>query len=174
MKKYTNQSGLVFEVIERLSKDRVLVRFENTGSIVETWGRNCAAGKVADPFHRSRLGIGYMGKFTKTSFHKQAYQLWSNMLKRCYDPNDKRGYFGKGVSVDPRWHCFADFLVDIQRLSGFQNWVNNEKFNLDKDLLGDGKTYSPYTCHFIPESVNKGLSKANKKLINGEWVTSIL
>lgn len=174
MKTYKNKSGLDFEIIERLSKNRVLVRFIETGSIVETWSGNCAAGKVADPFQKSRLGIGYLGLFEKTPYHKQAYQLWSNMLKRCYDANDKRGYYGKGVQVDPHWHCFANFIQDIRELSGFQHWVNNEKYNLDKDFLGDGKTYSKFTCQFIPEQENKKYGKLNKKLIDGEWVTSIL
>lgn len=174
MQTYRNISGLDFQIVERLGKDKVLVKFLETGSIVETWSGNCKAGKVADPFQKSRLGIGYMGFYTKTTYHKQAYQLWSNMLKRCYDPNDKKGYYGKGVSVCPSWHSYANFLEDIQELNGFANWLRNEKFNLDKDLLGDGTVYSKFTCQFIPESENKRYGKLNKKLVNGEWVTSIL
>lgn len=174
MKTYVNMSGLEFEIIERQPNSRVIVRFLKTGSIAKTWSGNCSAGKVADPFHKSRLGVGYTGNFKKTPYHKKAYQLWSNMLKRCYDPNDVRGYYGKGVEVDPAWHCYATFLDDISTLKGFSHWLNNEKYNLDKDLLGDGKTYSKHTCQFIPESENKKYGKFNKKLIDGEWVTTIL
>lgn len=174
MKVYKNMSGLDFIILSRLEKGRVLVKFLETGSVVESWSGNCAAGKVADPFQKSRLGVGYMGLYEKQPYHKAAHQLWSNMLKRCYDPNDKKGYYGKGVVVDPHWHCYANFLQDIKSLDGFQNWVNREGYDLDKDTLGDGKTYSRYTCKFIPSALNKSLGKKDKKKIDGEWVTTTL
>lgn len=175
MKTYKNMSGLQFEIVERINKNKVLVRFLETGSLVVAWSGNLSAGKVSDPYHKSRLGIGYLGHFEKTYYYKQAYQLWSNMLKRCYDPNDKKGYFGKGVSVDPHWHCFANFVQDLPTLGGFGMWYAKlGKYNLDKDMLGDGKTYSKDTCWFIPESNNKSLGKGGKKLVNGEWLTPTL
>lgn len=173
MKKYTNMSGLDFVVIKHLENRKVLVKFLETGSIVETWGNNCSAGKVADPFFKSRLDIGYLGHFTKTTYHKQAYQLWSNMLKRCYDVTDKKGYFGK-CYVAPEWHCYATFLSDLPKLKGFEKWVRKQGMNLDKDVLGDGTVYSRNTCMFLEESENKGLGKRNKQFVNGEWVTTVL
>lgn len=172
MQVYKNMSGHEFVIIDRPSKGRVLVKFLETGTILETWSGNCAAGKVADPFQRSRLGIGFLGFFEKMPYYKQAYQLWSNMLKRCYDANDKRGYYGQGVEVDPNWHCFSNFLSDIKELKGFKNWLNGEGYELDKDLAGDGKTYSKYTCQFLPASENRSYGKKNKKLVNGVWVTT--
>jgi hypothetical protein len=35
--------------------------------------------------------------------------------------------------------------------------------DLDKDLLGDGKLYSPNTCCFLPQSTNKFISGLGKK-----------
>lgn len=172
MKVYKNMSGLEFVIIERLEKSRVIVKFLATGSIVKTWSGNCNSGKVSDPFHKSRLGVGYLGNFVKTEYHKQAYQLWSNMLKRCYDPNDKKGYYGKGITVDPHWHCYANFLADLKLLKNFDKWLKKEKYNLDKDLLGDGTAYSKFTCQFLPESENKSYGKLNKKLMDGVWVTT--
>jgi hypothetical protein len=173
MKKYTNMSGLEFSIIERVGKDKVLVKFTETGSVVETWRGNCKAGKVADPFHKSRLGIGYLGFFQKTSYHKPAYQLWSNMLKRCYDKNDKKGYYGRCV-VAPEWHCYATFLDSLPKLEGFSDWKERKNMNLDKDILGDGTVYSHLTCKFVTEFENKSLGKKNKQFVNGEWVTTIL
>ena len=174
MKVYKNKSGLEFEVVERLSKEKVLVRFIETGSLVVAWSGNVAAGKISDPYHKSRLNIGYLGHFDKKPYYKQAYQLWSNMLKRCYDKNDPKGYYTKGVVVDPHWHCFSNFLNDLPKLEGFNFWVTNQKYQLDKDTIGDGKTYSKETCAFIPETLNKSLGKKGKKLIDVEWVTTIL
>ena len=174
MKVYKNISGLEFVVIDKLPNRQVLVRFLGTGSVVKADGRNLSAGKVADPFHKSRLGIGYMGNFSKTAFHKQAYQLWSNMLKRCYDENDARGYFGTGVGVDPRWHSFENFVNDLPHLSSFNGWKSGEGYDLDKDFRGDGKTYSRETCCFLPRSVNRAAGKGGKTLLGGVWVTTKL
>lgn len=172
MKVYKNLSNLEFIVIDNLPNRQVLVRFLASGSVVKADGRNLSAGKVADPFHKSRLGIGYLGNFKKTEYHKQAYQLWSNMLKRCYDHNDKRGYFGTGVMVDPRWHSFENFVNDLPKLSGFDSWKNKEGYDLDKDFRGDGKTYSRETCCFIPRATNRSAGKGGKTLLDGVWVTT--
>ncbi len=174
MKIYKNISGLEFLIIEHLPNRKVLVRFIDTNSVVKADGRNVAAGKIADPYQKSRLGVGYLGNYTKTEYHKQALQLWSNMLKRCYDENDKRGYFGKGVLVDPRWHSFENFVNDLPNLKGFSNWLNKESYELDKDFIGDGCVYSRETCVFIPSSLNRSLGKLNKTLIDGVWVTTKL
>lgn len=174
MKIYKNMSGNEFSIIENLPNRAVLVKFLETGTVVRADGRNVAAGKISDPYQKSRLGIGYLGLFKKTKYHKQAYQLWSNMLKRCYDPNDKRGYFGKNIVVDPRWHCFENFVNDIPHLDCFDKWVSDKGYDLDKDFKGDGSVYSVNTCAFIPQSVNRSAGKRDKTLIGGVWVTSTL
>lgn len=174
MKLYKNISGLEFRIIDRLEGRNVLVQFIETGSIVKCDSRNCSAGKVSDPFHKSRLGIGYMGHYQRGKLHKKTYQLWSNMMKRCYDPNDARGYYGKGVIVDPSWHCYATFQQEIQTIKDFKEWSTIGGMELDKDFLGDGKTYSVNTCAFIKASVNRSAGKSGKKFVGGEWVTSSL
>lgn len=174
MKIYKNISGLEFVVVENYVGRRVLVKFLGTGSLVKADGRNIAAGKIADPYFRSRLGVGYLGDYIKYPYHKRALQLWSNMLKRCYDKKDPKGYYKRGVIVDARWHCFANFLEDIKHLEGFNHWSENKGYQLDKDFNGDGMTYSRETCAFIPEAVNKAAGKGGKKLVNGQWVTTIV
>lgn len=174
MKIYNNIGGLEFTVIEKLPNRKVIVKFSKTGSVVKADGRNVAAGKISDPYQRSRLGIGYLGDFKKTPYYKQAYQLWSNMLKRCYDENDKRGYFGMGVIVDSRWQCFANFVEDLPKLGNFDRWLSKDGYDLDKDCLGDGKTYSRETCCFIPRYLNRSLGKGGKTKVNGQWLTTLV
>ena len=173
MKIYKNISGHEFIIIKHLENRRVIVQFIKTNSIVETLGNNCAAGKVKDPYEVSRLNKGYLGEYDKKLPHrKQAYQLWTNMVKRCYDPNDKRGYYGEGVEIEARWLCFANFLADITNLDGFAHWFNKENYELDKDLSGNGKLYSRYTCKFVPAFLNRRYGKGGKKLVNGHWLTT--
>ena len=173
MEVYKNMSGYEFTVIEQLGNRQVKVQFLKTGSVVQMHSGNISAGKVKDPFQISRCGVGYLGYFDKKKcYQKRAYQLWSNMIKRCYDSNDKQGYFGTGVSVSDSWLCYANFLEDLNSLGGFDKWLAKEKYQLDKDLVGNGKFYSKETCEFIPEHLNKSLGKLGKKYVDGCWLTT--
>lgn len=40
------------------------------------------------------------------------YNAWSNMKARCHDKNNPH-YGGKGISYDPRWEVFDNFLCDM-------------------------------------------------------------
>ena len=170
-KEYATNSGSVLKVFQ---KNGVKVRgyFSETGTVVEVLEVNAIAGKVKDPYAVTVYGKGSIGKFCKDThkeYWKQARQLWSNMMKRCYSEKDKRGYFGE-ATVDSRWLTFSNFLEDIPKLEGFEHWLNRlktgqgEKYNLDKDLKSPNpyKVYSKELCWFIPESQNKAAGARNK------------
>jgi hypothetical protein len=167
---YINNDGDGLEVLEQRGK-QCLVYFDLTGST--RWANidNVRVGKVKDLMKPSRYGVGYPGKFDRAvePTWKAAMQLWSNMLKRCYT-DDPRGYRKHGVIVAKEWHCFATFLRDIKKLPGFDGWLGGG-YNLDKDfIVEDCKVYSPETCQFLPEAVNKAAGKKGKKLVGGVWV----
>ena len=139
MEKHINNAGQELVVLSRDGK-KATIQFTETGSVRTANIDNVRAGKVKDFYAKSSYGIGYSGEFEKVHYWKQAKQLWQNMMKRCYSENDPRGYFGTGVVVSPRWHCFANFLVDLKELENFDKWVLGqsegcEKYNLDKDTL---------------------------------------
>ena len=73
---YTNNDGDILEILER-NGDQCLVYFDATGST--RWANICniRAGKVKDTMKPSRYGVGYDGRFDKTSapFWRQAKQL---------------------------------------------------------------------------------------------------
>jgi len=144
------------------------VRFHNTGTVVDAIMSNVRAGKVSDPFGVTVYGVRYRGRFDKSiKYWKPAYQLWQNMMKRCYSEKDPRGYFGKAL-VEERWHSFENFLNDLKELEGFDEWEKGSKdsfyrSNLDKDFYVKGNdTYSPSLCRFLPDSFNKSLGKKGK------------
>lgn len=156
-----------FILLEKDGKDCV-VQFVETGYTTKANWENLKNGKIRDPYFKSCYGCGYQGEYDKKYYTKQADQLWRNMLKRCYSEKDPRGYFGKGVTVDERWLCFANFQEDLPQLENFELWVNahknsTEKYNLDKDYLVEGnKVYSREVCMFLPESFNKSLGSKNR------------
>ena len=96
---------------------------------------------------------------------KRVYGLWFQMLRRCYDTeqhlrNRGRGYIG--CTVCERWMTLSVFARDIQRLDGYENWLNYHGYCLDKDIINPGnKVYSPQNCCFVPYTEN--IREANKR-----------
>lgn len=78
------------------------------------------------------------------------YVIWQNVLKRVHGEDVHRKYpTYKETSIDKNWLYFTGFL----------DWLLNQPFNcerwqLDKDVIGDGKHYGVDTCILIPPSVN--------------------
>lgn len=82
-----------------------------------------------------------------------AFIKWKSMLSRCYSAKFHHwepSYIG--CSVCDEW-CL---------LSNFKKWFDEnaiEQYHLDKDILIKGnKVYSPDTCCFVPQEINKLLN----------------
>lgn len=77
--------------------------------------------------------------------------VWFSMIRRCYSPKCKayKGYGAKGVKVCEEW---------INSKLAFCKWAMangwREGLQIDKDILGDGKLYSPETCCFVTQLEN--------------------
>lgn len=164
METYKANNGQEFSLLtEEKSGGRTywVIKFKNTGSVRKVLKENAKKGKVKDLYERTRYGVGYLGDCDKSvSYYKQAWQLWSNMIKRCYT-DDPKGYKKWGTTVDPRWHCLEKFIEDLPKIKNFEKWVDGfkkgfPKYCLDKDLrIENSNTYSFETCSFVPESENK-------------------
>lgn len=76
--------------------------------------------------------------------YERLYNVWSNMIKRCYDESSDRFYaYGKrGISVCDEWkndfRSFAKWAVD----NGWNQNLSIERKDVNKD-------YSPENCEFI-------------------------
>lgn len=97
--------------------------------------------------------------FTKTELGKRIYSLWFGMLRRCYDykqHNRKRGKSYSNVIVCERWFYLKNFVEDIQKLKGYDKWVESGTMSLDKDIYAQEVTriYSPQTCCFVTNKEN--------------------
>lgn len=91
------------------------------------------------------------------------YQKWVNMLERAYGP--QRPTY-KDVKVCPEWKSFTSFKSWMQT----QDWEGKE---LDKDLRGDGKLYSPEFCAFVSKKVNMFIHFKVPELYRGYWQISV-
>lgn len=85
------------------------------------------------------------------------YKKWQGMLRRCYDPQEHAKHPSYlGCSVCDEWLSFSAFKAWMER----QDWQGK---HLDKDILVNGnKLYSPATCVFVSESVNKFLTEQKR------------
>jgi len=85
------------------------------------------------------------------------YVVWQNMHTRYKNISDKPCYRELEICAD--WYY----------LSKFKGWMETQDWKgkaLDKDLLGNGKLYSPETCCFISPKINVFISDKQKN-ING-------
>lgn len=80
------------------------------------------------------------------------YTKWVSMIQRCYSvKHQERLPTYKGCVVVEDWKTFSNFRSWMIN----QDWEGND---LDKDILiKNNKVYSPETCVFIPQTVNKFL-----------------
>ena len=90
------------------------------------------------------------------------YQTWVDMLKRCYSTKTQEKHpTYAGCTVSEEWHTFSNFRA----------WMEKQDFEgkqLDKDLLFEGnKVYSPDTCVFVSQTVNKFANDHGAS--RGEW-----
>jgi len=107
-------------------------------------------------------GYGYNsgGKFKAkvNSKNTYVYQVWRDMIKRCYG-DDQKTYKECTVSEE-----FRDFQV-------FAEWATNQigfgikNYHMDKDILcsGNVKIYSRETVVFIPKDLNMFLTNSRSK-----------
>ena len=90
------------------------------------------------------------------------YKRWHCMLERCYSEKYQEKYpTYKGCTVCDEWLTFSNFKKWME----LQAW---EGRTLDKDFLIEGnKIYSPTTCVFLPQKLNKFINTRAK--VRGQY-----
>ena len=81
--------------------------------------------------------------------------IWNNIVRRTSE--GKSCY--SNVTVCEEWLDFKNFKSWYEK--NYPHQIKEVKFHLDKDWLQQGfenKVYSPETCIFLPQSVNKFLT----------------
>ena len=99
------------------------------------------------------------------------YQLWSNMLGRCFNESFKKtNPTYRDVTCCDEWLSFATFLEWCNKEVGYSGKLDGYQF--DKDLVIKGnKTYSPEACSFVPRDVNVLLT--DHRTARGEWPVGV-
>lgn len=177
---YSSNNCGDFEVLEKLPRSKIKVRFLKTGTEKIFEKSKTLIGAIKDFNFPRYFNVGYMGegkyRGSKDKYKNKEYLLWKNILSRCYNPSGDYYYLygGKGVTVDKRWHNFQNFCEDIQHLENYDKWKNkqnNYDYTIDKDKYSkDCKIYSKDTCWFT-SMMEQNLLQNKVKIIgyvNGE------
>ena len=165
-----SNEGYKMKIVEYNGKNDIIVEFQDKYKArVHKRYDHFLEGVVKNPYHPSIYGVGYIGegkyKVSENGKRTKAYQTWSSMLQRCYDPyyiNKEPVYID--VYVCDEWHNFQNFAKWYYR-----NYyeIPNERIELDKDILFKGnKIYSPETCIFVPQRINSLFIKQQRKRKN--------
>ena len=128
-------------------------------------------GQIKNPMSPNVYGVGYfgIGEFKSKDENgktTKCYETWQGMHERCYDSKcqEKHPTY-KGCKVCKEWNNYQEFAKWDN-----ENYyeVGDERMELDKDILCKGnKVYSPETCVYVPQRINKLFVKSNK--IRGEY-----
>lgn len=159
---YNNQGCFMTIIAYRNSMD-IDVQFED-GTVI-TNKRYCdfKKGIIKNPNCASVHNVGFIGQGTyNPKNHKEAHESWRGMLRRCYDSkyHITRPSYAE-CEVCEEWHCFQNFAEWY-----YDNYyeIPEQTMTLDKDILCKGnKTYSPDTCVFVSQDINKLFTKSNAK-----------
>ena len=132
------------------------------------------SGGIKNYFHRSVHGLGYVGETpfeyltpSRLKMLRKADGVWRSMIERLVNDKD---YVDCAACL--AWECRAEFLPFHFE---WYYTLPGEKVVLDKDIRIKGnKLYSPNTCLYVPERINKLIRRRSFKaseLARGVWNT---
>ncbi len=177
-----SNEGCVMKIIEYNNVKGIIIEFQDEHKYrLHTNYQAFKNGQCKNPFYPSVYGHGYLGIDKKGNVPNTAefkdgkniltweYTKWRAMLIRCFDNGykEKRPTY-EDTTCCKRWLCFANFLEDLEILRQEYNWDENEKLNLDKDILHKGnKVYNLENCILVPDWINNLFIKSDNS--RGEY-----
>lgn len=161
-----------FKIVRYKGYNNVVVEFLETGYQKLCQNKEIKTGAVKDKLLPSVSGVGIVGDKYNCKIngkYVKEYQLWTDMLKRCYGKKRHlRHPTYKNCEVSENFKSYEYFYEWCNEQIGF----DNEGWQLDKDLLIKGnKVYSESACVFIPKEINLALTKSDK--IRGEYLIGV-
>ena len=145
----------------------IVVEFQDEHKAkIKTEYNNYKKGNVKNPYYPSVYGAGIIGDKYQTCNLNQSkeYKIWSSMLQRCFDEQTKKKWAAYGnTDCCDEWLLFENFYDWLHNQDNFEQWLNGERWDIDKDILIKGnKIYSPERCLLIPHNVNSLFTKSDR------------
>ena len=85
------------------------------------------------------------------------YQLYRNMVERCYNPNNNRfnDWGGRGIKICNQWLNNPFMFYDWCESNGYAN-------GLQLDRIDNDKNYTPNNCRFVEPKINNRNQRKRK------------
>ena len=154
---------------KKISKNgsKTTIQFLYSGYIKEYRNDKIKNNNLYDPYFPSIHNMCCFGVPNKEIKEwKKLYIIWKGIVDRCYNENnDNYSYYGgKGVRLSKRWKCFEFFLNDAIQLKNWEEKCKNwRKYQIDKDIHGNGFLYSKSTCEWV--YINDNMKKSKEKYL---------
>lgn len=158
---FLHTSGNTF-VIDKIEGAKKHIRFIGGVKPYSKWTNaspiDIRSGGIGNPYYISVYGIGYRGEIdpnVSKELLKFAEVKWRHAVQRVAEDID---------------HQHVEISDDFLSLAGFVEWFKiyqnkagtvPKDWELDKDLLGNGFSYSPESCCIIPGELNRILARLN-------------
>ena len=177
-----SNEGCAMKIVEYNNALDIVIEFQDEHKYrLHTNYQAFKNGVCKNPFFPSVFGHGYLGVDKNSNVPKMSefkdgkcvhtweYNKWQSMLQRCFDNKLKEKHpTYKDTACCERWLCFVNFLEDLEILKQEYSWNENEKLNLDKDILHKGnKIYGLENCVLVPQWINILFIKCDAK--RGEY-----
>jgi hypothetical protein len=107
---------------------------------------------------RANLKHNSKGAKTHGLTNHPLYLIWNGIKSRCYNKNHAqyKDYGARGIEMCDEWNfdfkAFFDWCINNGWSKGLQ---------IDKDIKGDGKLYSPDTCCIVTAKDNSSKRRSN-------------
>ena len=161
-----NNKGERMTIVRYGNCEDIDVQFDDGVIVEHRQYTNFKKGKIKNPMTPNVYDVGFMGigdfkSKDENGKNTKCYDTWEKMHQRCYNPKLQEKYQTyKNCKVCKEWNNYQAFAKWDN-----ENYyeVGNEKMALDKDILCKGnKVYSPETCVYVPQSINKLFTKHDK------------
>ena len=108
---------------------------------------------------------GHTSGAAGTRRQSSTYMAWYNMKARCTNINrsDYNNYGGRGITYDPKWELFENFLADMG-----ERPESVDCYSLDR--IDNNGNYSKSNCRWatqVEQNHNQGIAKHNTTGIRG-------
>lgn len=166
-----------YTIVEKIKGGYCKVRFDaGYETVIDSY--STVIGNVKDPLHPQVLGVGYLGVGPYVSRLGPAikgfkqlpeYNVWINMLQRCYYDKYINRVDGletyDDIEVCEDWHNFQNFAEWYIPRRKVLDDTCIKRPALDKDILSkfESKVYSPETCCVVPQEINSGIIGIHKE-----------
>ena len=177
---FTMDSGEKIVVLDKVSSkgeknSKYQIQFLSNGYVKTVSKPEINLKSIKNDYSLTVKGVACIGA-PKKEYTRREYDLWHNMISRCYDKTHPQYnlYGGKGITVSTSWKCFENFLNDITNIPFYNNWKSApNEYSLDKDYFGS-QQYSKTTVIFLDKEYNKLMAKMPRAFsCNGEIFLSM-